>query len=607
MNTLFFCQIFINLLSYFLVLCDIISTGGVFYMRVSISKSKNCEFVYIIKDFYSKGSRTTKIYEKLGKVNELCAQKNMTRDELLAWAKDYAKQLTEKEKDESLDKIIPLSPKKIIDMDSNRKLNCGYLFLQDIYYKLRMDNICRNIKSKHNFEYDINSILSDLIYSRIIYPSSKLSSFEHSFSFLEKPNYRLHDVYRALSVLAYENDYIQAELYKSSNFIKNRNTSTLYYDCTNYYFEIEEDDDFRKYGKSKEHRPNPIVGMGLMMDGDGIPLAFDLFEGNKNEQTTLKPLEEKIIRDFSLSQFIYCSDAGLASKTNKKFNSLNDRAYIITQSLKKLKKDDREVALKHTGFLEIGGSSKRINIDDVDFSIESNRNKLFYKEIPLEKPLEERLIVTYSPKYAAYQKSIREKQVQRAVKMIQNNGKMKKSRNNPNDPARFIERITADENGEVAKDYYTLNQESILEEEMYDGFYAVTTNLQDDDIGAILSISERRWQIEECFRIMKTDFKARPVYLQKEDRIKAHFLTCFISLVIYRLLAYQLDNKYTVTEILNTLRDMEMVETQYNGYIPAYKRTKLTDDLHEKFGFRTDYEIIGTKKMRNIIKNTKKQ
>lgn len=576
-------------------------------MRVSISKSKNCEFIYIIKDFYSKGSRTTKIYEKLGKVDELCAKKNMSRDELILWAKEYAKQLTKKEKDDSLDKIIPLSPNKIIDMDSNRKLNCGYLFLQDIYYRLRLDNICRNIRNKHNFDYDINSIFSDLIFSRIIYPSSKLSSFEHSFSFLEKPNYQLHDVYRALSVLAYENDYIQSELYKNSNFIKNRNTSTLYYDCTNYYFEIEEDDDFRKYGKSKEHRPNPIVGMGLMMDGDGIPLAFDLFEGNRNEQTTLKPLEEKIIRDFNLSKFIYCSDAGLASKANKKFNSLNDRAYIITQSLKKLKKDDREVALKHTGFLEAGGNSKRINIDEVDFSIESNRNKIYYKEIPLEKPLQERLIVTYSPKYAAYQKSIREKQVQRAVKMIQNNGKMKKSRNSPNDPARFIERITADGNGETVKDYYTLNQEAILEEAMYDGFYAVTTNLEDDDIRAILNISERRWQIEECFRIMKTDFKARPVYLQKEDRIKAHFLTCFISLVIYRLLAYQLDNKYTVTEILDTLRDMEMVETQYNGFIPAYKRTKITDDLHEKFGFRTDYEIISTKKMRNIIKNTKKQ
>ncbi|OUP92536.1 IS1634 family transposase, partial [Thomasclavelia spiroformis] len=194
-----------------------------------------------------------------------------------------------------------------------------------------------------------------------------------------------------------ESDYIQSELYKNSHFIKTRNTGALYYDCTNYYFEIE-DDDFRKYGKSKENRPNPVVGMGLMMDGDGIPLAFDLYEGNRNEQTTLKPLEERIIKDFELSKFIYCSDAGLASKTNKKFNSIQDRAYIITQSLKKLKKDDREVALKHSGFYEIGVENRhRINIDEIDFSDEKNQNRIFYKEMPLESPLEERLIITYSP------------------------------------------------------------------------------------------------------------------------------------------------------------------------------------------------------------------
>lgn len=575
-------------------------------MRININKTKNHEFLYVIKDFYSKGSRTTKIYEKLGKIEDLCDEKNMSRDEVIAWAKEYAAELTKKDKDESIDKIIPLSPNKIIDMNSNRKFSCGYLFLQCLYYQLNLNKTCRYIKDHHDFEYDINSILSNLIYSRILFPSSKRSSFDHASCFLEKPNYQLHDVYRALSVLAEESDYIQSELYKNSNFIKNRNTSTLYYDCTNYYFEIEEDDDFRKYGKGKEHRPNPIVGMGLFMDGDGIPLAFDLFEGNKNEQKTLKPLEEKVIKDFKLSKFIYCSDAGLASKSNKKFNSMGERAYIITQSLKKLKKDDNEVALKHSGFMEVGGSSKRFNIDDIDFTLDENMNKLFYKEIPLEKPIEERLIVTYSPKYAAYQKSIREKQIARAKKMILKSKKLKKNRKNPNDPARFLERITTDENGEKIEEYYVFDEEKVLEESKYDGFYAITTNLEDDDVASILAVSERRWQIEECFRIMKTDFKARPVYLQNEDRIRAHFLTCFISLVIYRLLAYKLDNKYTVTEILNTLRDMEMVETQYNGYIPAYKRTEITDALHNAFGFRTDYEIISGKKMRNIIKNTKK-
>lgn len=577
-------------------------------MRISTKKSKNHEFIYIIKDLYNDGSRTTKTFMKLGKVDDLCKEKNLSRDEVITWARDYAKELTLKEKEETQDIIIPFSPDKIIDRDIERKFNCGYLFLQDIYYKLGFDHICRNIKNKYKFKYDLNAILSDLIYSRILFPGSKSSAYEDAFALLEKPKYELHDVYRSLSVLAKENDYMQSELYKNSHFIKKRNTSTLYYDCTNYYFEIEEDDDFRKYGKSKENRPNPIVGMGLMMDGDGIPLAFDMYEGNKNEQITLKPLEERIIKDFELSQFIYCSDAGLASKTNKKFNSIHDRAYIITQSLKKLKKEDREVALKHTGFLEVGGhTTKRINIDDIDFTDEQNKNRLFYKEIPLEKPVQERLIVTFSPKYAVYQKKIRDKQILRANNMIQSNGQLKKARNNPNNPTRFIEKIATDKNGEVIEEYHVLNLDKINDEAMYDGFYAITTNLDDDDVKAIISVSERRWQIEECFRIMKTDFKARPVYVSLKEHIEAHFLTCFISLIVYRLLAEQLKNKYTVTEILDTLREMEMVDTQYNGYIPAYKRTQLTDDLHKLFGFRTDYEILSKKKMRTIIKNTKTQ
>lgn len=575
-------------------------------MRVSIKATKNHEFVYIIKDFYHNKSRTTKIFEKLGKMDDLCAEKKMSRDEVISWAKEYAFELTSKEKSDNEDSTISFSPNRIIETDVLRKFNCGYLFLQNIYYKLNLDHVCKTIKSKYKFDYDINAILSDLIYSRILVPSSKRSSFEFASTLLEKPKYELHDVYRALSVLSKESDYIQSELYKNSHFIKKRNTNTLYYDCTNYYFEIEEDDDFRKYGKSKENRPNPIIGMGLMMDGDGIPLAFNMYEGNKNEQVTLRPLEERIIKDFELSKFIYCSDAGLASKNNKQFNRIQNRAYIITQSLKKLKKEDREVALRHCDFLELGHPfGKRINIDEIDFTMEANRNRVFYKELPIEKPFEERLIITFSPKYAIYQKNIRDKQILRAINMIRKNGKLRKNAKNPNDPSRFIKKVTTDQNGEVIEESYLLSEDKITEEAMYDGFYAITTNLEDDDIKAILTVSERRWQIEECFRIMKTDFKARPVYLHNQDHIEAHFLTCFLSLVIYRLLADMLGNQFTVTALLNTLRDMELVDTQYNGYIPAYTRSSLTDLLHERFGFRTDYEIISKKKIRNIIKNTK--
>lgn len=446
-------------------------------MRINISKTKNHEFVYVIKDIYNNKSRTTKIYKKLGRLNDLCKEKNMSRDEVIAWAKEYAKQLTQQELDENRDTIIPFSPTRIIDRDVDRRFNCGYLFLQNLYYQLRLQNICRNIRNKHKFDYDINAILSDLVYARILRPGSKRSSYDFASVLLEKPGYELHDVYRALSVLAEESDYIQAELYKNSHFIKKRNTSTLYYDCTNYYFEIEEDDDFRKYGKSKENRPNPIIGMGLMMDGDGIPLAFDMYEGNKNEQTTLKPLEKRIIKDFQLSQFIYCSDAGLSSKKNKEFNNIQNRAYIITQSLKKLKKDDKEVALKHTGFYEVGiDNGQRINLDDIDFNDEKNINRLFYKELPIEDPVKERLIITFSPKYAIYQKNIRKKQIQRAQNMIKDNGKLKKNRKNPNDPARFIEEITTDQNGEIIEIImYWIWKKSMMKKCMMDYMVSLQT------------------------------------------------------------------------------------------------------------------------------------
>ena len=265
-------------------------------MRVSIRKSKNFEFVYIIKDVYSNKSRTTITVEKLGKMHELCSQLNMSRDQVIDWAKSRAKELTEKEKSDNFDTIIPFSPTKTIDKDTERKFNCGYLFLQSLYYQLRIDHICRNIRNRYKFDFDINAILTDLIYCRILHPSSKLSSFDFAHTLLEQPRYQLHDVYRALSILAKESDYIQSELYKNSHFVKKRNTSSLYYDCTNYYFEIEEESDDKQYGKGKENRPNPIIGMGLMMDGDGIPLAFDMYKGNTNEQVTLRPLEERIIR-----------------------------------------------------------------------------------------------------------------------------------------------------------------------------------------------------------------------------------------------------------------------------------------------------------------------
>lgn len=577
-------------------------------MRVTSSKSKNAESFYINHAFIDKnGKSTSKVYKKLGTLKELSEKLGTDRDGVLAWAKEQARIATEQYNKEHNPVSIPFSPDQLINMNSQRNFNCGYLFIQSILSNLHFDNICRNIKNHHQFEYDFNAVFSDLIYARFLHPSSKKSSFSFAHSLLEQPKYNLHNVYRALPVLAKESDYIQAEVYRNSNFLHNRNTEILYYDCTNYFFEIEQEDDFRKYGKSKEHRPNPIIGMGLFMDADGFPLAFGLYPGNQNEQKTLKPLEQKVIRDFDCSQFIYCSDSGLGSQDNKLFNDVGSRGYVITHSLKKLKQEDRNIALDPRQYRKIG-NNQFIDLRDLDESDPSVYESVYYKEIPIEsKKLSETLIVTYSPKYKAYQSKIRQGQIDRAENMIGSNGKVKKNRRNPNDPSRFIKKTTVTEYGEVAeKEICELDQDAIKKEAMYDGFYAVTTDIE-GDISEIIAINKRRWQIEECFRIMKTDFEARPIYVRREDCIQVHFLICFIALLIYRILESKLKNEYTVEQILETLKNMNVCAIEGYGYIPAYTRTELTDKLHELFGFRTDTQIIKKAKMRSIIKQSKQR
>lgn len=575
-------------------------------MYVSITGNKGNQDVYI-KQSYRKdnGKTSSRIYKKLGKYNTLLEQFSGNEKELMDWAKKEAEKETLAYNQQKEKVSLSLSPLARIPLDEERVFNIGYLFLQKICSELRIDNICRNIRNHHKFSYDFHAILTDLIYARILAPSSKLSSYKYCHSLLEPPKYSLQDLYRALSILAEESDFIQEELYKNSNFIHPRNSRILYYDCTNYYFEIEAEDGIKKYGKSKEHRPNPIITMGLFMDADGIPLAFDIFPGNQNEQLTLKPIEKKVIKDFNCSEFIFCSDAGLGGKSNRFLNSFGNRSYVITYSLKKMKKEERELALLPTQF-KVPGSNKLIDLRTLDESDPKVYNTIYYKEYPLVTgDMDETVIITYSPKYKAYQSKIRNAQIDRAKKMIQSSDKTRKGKGS-NDPARFIQRTAVTEDGEIAqKNIYQLDEAKILEESMYDGFYAVVTNLE-GDIRDLIDINKQRWEIEENFRIMKSEFEARPVFVRREDRIKAHFLTCFISLLIYRLLEKKLGEEFTCSQLLETLRNMNVtLLSKDSGYIPSYKRTKITDKLHSSFGFRTDYEFIRKSTMRTIIKETK--
>ena len=576
-------------------------------MFIKKTNSKNSEHYSIIYNVSVDGKRTSRVYENIGNYNELKKRANGEDPEV--WLKKYVDSLNIKIKEKSLPIVLRKMPNKKIEKGKQLSFNGGYLFLQDIYYKLKLNNICNDITNKYQFKYDLNDILSKLIYSRIIYPSSKLKTLELSKNFIERPNFEYQHILRSLEIIAKESDFIQSELYKNSLKYSKRNDKILFYDCTNYFFEIEEDDDFRKYGKNKEHRPNPIVGMGLFMDGDGIPLAFNTFPGNQNEQITLRPLEEKIINDFDNSKFVVCTDAGLASKTNRKFNNTNNRRYVTTQSLKKLKSFLKDWSIDLSKEWKIDGSDKTFDISklrDNEELIKKYYNKVFYKERWIkENGLEERLIITYSPKYQEYQKRIREKQIQRAQNIIDKNPKKIKS-NNENDPKRFIETISITTNGELASEnHYSLNQDKIDEEAKYDGLYGVCTNLE-DDVKDIIKINKRRWEIEESFRIMKSEFKSRPVYLSREDRIKAHFTTCFLALAIFRYLEKKLNEKYTADQIIKTLKNFNFKNENDIGYSPSYTRTDLTDALHKAFKFETDFEIIENKNMKKIINQTKK-
>lgn len=590
-------------------------------MKLTVTKSKNSASFYVQKSIRKKSGGTTSItVEKLGNLEEVRAKAG--GKDPYVWAQEYVDELNRREYEEQKEIIVSYSPTKLIKKGEQKSYNCGYLFLQRIYYSLGLNKICQTISSRHLFEYDLNDILSKLVYTRILYPSSKLAANKQAKIFLEEPSFELHDVYRALSVLAEENDFIQSELYKNSQKVIERRNDILYYDCTNYYFELEEADELRRYGKSKQHQPLPIVGMGLFMDHDGIPLAFDIFPGNKNEQPTLKPLEKKILKDYGLDQIIVCTDAGLSSKTNRKFNdkTINGerlRSFITTQSVKQLPEYLKEFALTPDGW-HLVGDENTYNINELDEEL--YYNAVFYKERWIKedlsgrkirkgtKPLEQHLIVSFSLKYKNYQSKIRQGQIERAQDLI-DSGKYKQRPKNQNDPHRFISRDVMTEDGEACtKEVPYLNVDLIAEEARYDGFYAVCTNLEDMSVDEIIKINKKRWEIEECFRIMKTEFKARPVYLQREDRIKAHFLTCFISLFVFRILEKKLQEKYTCEEIIGTLRNMDMYRPGDKlGYMPAYTRTDLTDDLHAVCGFRTDYEITTDMNMRKIVRESKKK
>lgn len=588
-------------------------------MKLTISKSKNATLYYVQKSYRTdSGKSSTRTVERLGTIEEL--RLRFGEDNTLEKVKEYIKELTAADKELRRDVTIKLSQDKIIANNTQRCFNGGYLFLQKVYHELGIDRICKKIESRHKNKFDLDAILQMLLYTRVLYPGSKLSSLEDAKRFIEQPTADIHQSYRALSLLAEEIDDIQAAVYRNSLKLGKRRDSVIYYDCTNYYFESEEECGLRQYGHSKENRPNPLVQMGLFTDMDGIPLAFCINPGNTAETKTLKPLEETLREKFGLSKVIVCTDGGLASYENRLNDHVGERAFITVQSLKKLERYIQDWAMQMTGWKIVNFNGKngpelsekeydltQLNPREYTDSLFCRERWIKVKNSKTKEELEQRLIVTFSFKYREYLRHTREKQIARAESIIKRgtSGKLAKSQN---DPKRFIisEYYTAD--GEIAQyNSYTLNQEMIDQESRFDGFYGICTDLE-DDAPKIIKLNGGRWIIEDCFRITKTDFEARPVFLRRDDRIKAHFLTCFLALILYKYLARKINRggkHFSPSEIIGTLQDMNFLSIPGEGFIPVYTRTEITNNLNGSAGFRTDTQIISKQRMKKIISETK--
>lgn len=592
-------------------------------MRLSYNDTKRGRCYYIIRSVYKGGKNTSERVETLGYLDEIKEQHQC--DNPMEWIESHLADLNKKEKEEkNVTVLVPFNSSALIKPKEKNTYLVGHLFLQQIYYQLKIDLICKHITQRHSFKYDFNAIVSSLIYGRILFPSSKLATCKQVSDLIDASDIKYCQVLYALEVIAQEFDFIQSELYKYSAQLIPRKTGVLYYDCTNFYFETEQEDDIsnedadkkgiaaRKYGYSKQHQPSPLVQMGMFMDYSGIPLAICINRGNENEQMTLIPLEEKILSDFELSRFVVCTDSGLSSDGNRKFNNFGERSFVTTVSIKKMNEKLSEWCLDPTGW-KLEGSDKLYNINDLESTDETcaeNYDKIFYKEKYIEGYDEERdiefnqtLMVTYSIKYKHFLQRKREGQIERARNAINDNRVDKRT---ATDYRRFIKKISKDTDGNDVKFSYMIDQSVIDDEKKYDGFYAVETNL-DDSVGEILKINKGRWEIEESFRIMKDDFLSRPVFLSQSDKIKAHFMTCFMALLVYRVLEKKTGSSITCEKMLETLRSMRMTKVKDDGYIPSYTRDEVTDLLHDACGFRTDYEIIREKAMKGIIRKSKQR
>jgi transposase len=613
-------------------------------MKLYYDKRLKDPTYYIQQGFRNGKKTTTKNIKRLGKHSELL----LITDDPLEYAKNEVKKMNEEYRSGRSEFIVTMDfNERIPSTDSpcsnSTSLNIGYLYLKDIYAKLNLSDFFKSVSSDRKITYDCNKICQFLTYARILDPASKYGTYDKLDTYYEKPQVEYQHMIRFLDILDRNSDKYLKHLFDNSENIVKRDTSVMYYDCTNYFFETEKPDEeivdevtgeiilgLRQFGISKENKTSPIVEMGLIMDSRGIPISMCIHPGNTNEQLTAVPLEKEVIRMTGNKKFIYCADAGLGSYNIRKFNDMGGRAYIVTQSVKKLGQEIKDIVFNDSNY-RLLSNDDAITLKEMrtfnkkDANNLSLYNDFAYKVIPANTAMDtglyeekvykngrtkkvkakgtlhQYIIVTFSRKMMEYQRTIRERQLERAKKLLRlkDPEKIKKG---PNDIRRFLKNTSSDTAN------YVLDMDKIHEEEKYDGFYAVATNL-DDSAKDILAVAQNRYKIEDCFRIMKTNFDARPVFLRKPERIRAHFLICYTALLIYRLMECKLDDNLThvtTSNLIKTLRNMNVVNMDDMYYKSIYSGSQALDALERCFELQLNRKYYRPSDLNKIVKKFSK-
>ena len=617
------------------------------HMKLYYDRRTKDPIYYVQQGFRNGKKTTTKNVERIGKHSELL---KITNDPL-SYAKERIAKLNEemaKKNKVTMEVTIDFNEKiKSTDniVSSSNGLNIGYFILQKIYHDLAISSFFKKVTADSKITYEPDLINRFLTYARILEPDSKLGTYDHLHKYYELPEFNYVHILRTMDILDENYDEYISHLFNYSNRIVPRNTSVCYFDCTNYYFETECDDEdyidevtgeiikgLRKYGPSKDHKPNPLVEMGLFMDAQGIPISMCINSGSDNEQICAIPVEKKLIKMFDGKRFIYCADAGLGSLNIRKFNSMGGRAFIVTQSIKKLSDTLKEAVFNDYGYrllstdkpvtikeLKSFDKKDKINLplytDKAYKIIEADRaidlglyeekvlNNGKTRKVKSKALLTQKIIVTFSRKIMEYQRYIRNRQIERAKKLLKNMDPSSYIKG-PHDITRFIKRVSSSKSGDKVTDLYTLDQKVIDEEEKYDGYYAIATNLE-DDAKSIIEISSNRYKIENCFRVLKTNFSARPVFHEKRERIIAHFMICYTALLVYRLLETKLDaygTHFTVDNIIETLKNMEVANTQDMYYQSLYNGSQMLTALNAVFGLGLDKKYYQPKELNKKIR-----